>query len=594
MAKMIPPYISEDVKNRGEKQIFELFEKDPDTSDWIVLHSLGIAKHTQRTCGEIDFVVMAPKLGIFCLEVKSGEVKRENGVWHFTNRYGKTVKKNRSPFEQASDGMYSLIDFLKKVPNQDSDLSNLLFGFGVMFPHIEYNETGTEYEQWQVYDRHSRRGPVSFFIEELARNTKKKMEEKTHFIKKLPSRKDIEKIASILRGNFEILITPKQRLGDTEELILSYTKEQYKFLDHLEDNERCLFQGAAGTGKTMLALESAKRSIYSKKRTLLVCYNILLGNWLKLRLKNNTGENFLVEDFHTFLERIAKINTPIKPSIVQSNDYYTRALPYLAVEALDRGVIEPFDKIIIDEGQDLIRPEYLDVFSELLKGGLSGGNWEIYCDLEQQALFSKYTADTMLKMLGGRAHFAKFKLKVNCRNTKPIGENTARITGFEKPPFLPNNIEGLPVRYFFYKDKTEQIQKLEHILSDLKSKQIPLENISILSRYKLQNSSVSGLNMKKFPFEDITLRKNDPKLFTDCRNISFSTINAFKGLENSYIIITDVHKLKDDNNKDKDNEYRSQLYVAMSRAKVCLYVLADKSCEEDCNRLLKRVKKIVN
>ncbi len=112
MAKMIPPYISEDVKSRGEKQIFELFEKDPDTSDWIVLHSLGIAKHTQRTCGEIDFVVMAPKLGIFCLEVKSGE---ENGVWNFTNRYGKTVKKNRSPFEQASDGMYSLIDFLKKV-----------------------------------------------------------------------------------------------------------------------------------------------------------------------------------------------------------------------------------------------------------------------------------------------------------------------------------------------------------------------------------------------------------------------------------------------------------------------------------------------
>ncbi|MEQ8192746.1 MAG: hypothetical protein ABRQ39_32590 [Candidatus Eremiobacterota bacterium] len=45
--------------------------------------------------------------------------------------------------------------------------------------------------------------------------------------------------------------------------------------------------------------------------------------------------------------------------------------------------------------------------------------------------------------------------------------------------------------------------------------------------------------------------------------------------------------------KDKDNEYRSQLYVAMSRAKVCLYVLADKSCEEDCNRLLKRVKKVV-
>ncbi len=123
-----------------------------------------------------------------------------------------------------------------------------------MFPHVEYNETGTEYEQWQVYDRHSRRGPVSFFIEELAVNTKRKMEDRGNFYKKLPSKKDIEKVASVLRGNFEILLSPKQRLGDTEELILSYTQEQYKFLDHLEDNERCLFQGAAGTGKTMLYL----------------------------------------------------------------------------------------------------------------------------------------------------------------------------------------------------------------------------------------------------------------------------------------------------------------------------------------------------
>ena len=88
MARMIPPYISDEVKSRGERQIFDLFQNDPATADWVVLHSLGLSQHIKRLYGEIDFLVLAPGLGVFCLEVKSGEVQRRQGVWQFTNRYG--------------------------------------------------------------------------------------------------------------------------------------------------------------------------------------------------------------------------------------------------------------------------------------------------------------------------------------------------------------------------------------------------------------------------------------------------------------------------------------------------------------------------
>ena len=40
------------------------------------------------------------------------------------------------------------------------------------------------------------------------------------------------------------------------ENLLRLTAEQFDRLDELEENDRCLLTGAAGTGKTMLAMET--------------------------------------------------------------------------------------------------------------------------------------------------------------------------------------------------------------------------------------------------------------------------------------------------------------------------------------------------
>src|SRR5262245_31643027 len=107
MARMIPPRLSSDVKSSGEKQIFALLESDPDTADWIVLHSLGLARHVKRLHGEIDFLVLIPGQGVFCLEVKAGSVGRHEGEWVFTNRYNESTRSPRSPFAQVMDAMFS-------------------------------------------------------------------------------------------------------------------------------------------------------------------------------------------------------------------------------------------------------------------------------------------------------------------------------------------------------------------------------------------------------------------------------------------------------------------------------------------------------
>lgn len=579
MSHMIPPYVSDSVKSTGEKQIFNLLRNDPETKNWIVLHSLALAKHTKQLYGEIDFVVLAPNLGIFCLEVKSGRIGRKEGVWKFTNRFGEITTATRGPFQQAREAMFSLMEVIRKQYGKQSRFNRLLFGYGVMFPHILFSTKDLESEWWQIYDRDSRRQPVSNYIKQMAIQTRKKVECCKWFneAESLPGKTDLEQLSFFLRRNFEIIVTPKQRLTDIEEQLNEYTAEQFKCLDQLSSNKRCLFQGAAGTGKTLIAMESARHALAENKRTLFVCFNSLLGGWLKSQFQ--ADENLVISSFHKFLKSVSDDSTQ---KDCNHNDYFKFDLPLMALESIDSGAFEQFDKLIIDEGQDLIRGEYLDVFDALLKGGLSGGNWGIFCDFEKQAIYSEYSASEMLSMLEKRAAFTRFRLTINCRNTKPIGEEVSLISGFEKPPFLSADINGLPVEYHFYNNQDEEKKYLEEILLDLRNQKIKPENITILSPFVFQKSIASHIDKNRFWISDLSL---SPQGFLKGDHITFSTIHGFKGLENSYIILADIIRLMDD-------DFKSLLYVGMSRAKVGLHVMLDSLLRKDYGQLIKKGFKI--
>lgn len=576
MARMIPPYISEDIKSTGEKLIYNLFKSDSDTKDWVVLHSLALSKHTKRLYGEIDFLVLAPDLGVFCLEVKSGSVKRENGVWTFTNRYGESTTRTRGPFEQAQEGMFSLLESIRRKFGKEHRLAKVLFGFGVMFPHIIFPAEGPDQESWQIYDRDSRRFPISSYIRQLSKKTLDKMKNiKPDVV--LPTKEDIRQLVDYLRGDFERIVRKKDIISEIEGELDKYTSEQFLCLDQLEDNPRCLFLGAAGTGKTMIAMESARRKIFKNKRVLFLCFNSLLASWLQDQQLTLRSQQLTISTFHRFLEQVASANPDCYRSDTEKNDdYFKFELPLLALTSIDEGYCEPFDHIIIDEGQDLLRPEYLDVLDALLVGGLKGGSWEIYADFENQAIYSEYSPQEMLSMLEERSSFARFKLKINCRNTKMIGEQTSILTGFEEPPFLPSKAEGIPVEYIFC-DKGDFTKSLEAILKRLSSEGIPPDSITILSPFRFENSSASAL---KNASDIINLNKFG-KFRSGINKVSFSTIHGFKGLENSYIILTDINFLN-------NPEIKSLLYVGMSRAKVGLFMILNQAVEKEYREIVKR------
>jgi len=575
MARMIPSVISPEVKSVAERRTFEWFRDDPRTDGWIVLHSLGISNHNKVIYGETDFFVLAPQLGLFAIEVKGGRVKRECGIWYFTDKHGKSGQKERGPFDQARDGVFSIVQALKtRLDNNHKHLEKVFFGIGVMFPDIEYTAVGIDEEQWQVFDSNNGK-EVGAFIQHIAACTCEKWESLYGVLseEKLPTSEDIEYLVSILRGDFDKVVSISAQIRFAEESLVELTKEQYRCLDQLDDNPRCLIQGAAGTGKTLLAVEETKKAVAKGEKVALFCFNANLGEWMRNYFYNLPSDlqPAYVGTFHKYMVNIVKskgVYLRFPHNEDQFTEFYNEDVPEAARIAM-RDRTNMFDKIIIDEAQDLIQPQYLDIMDLCLKKGFGRGRWTMFGDFTMQAIYSGgKTGENLKEMIEDRTAFIHFKLTVNCRNTKPICEEIQTVTGFRAPNELWTKVEGPPVNYITYSTKDEQREHLERLLTSLLENHISEKKITILSPLKRENSIVSTID--KYDIRDFRASGSN--------KITFCTIQGYKGLENTIVILTDIETFQPD----------KLMYVALSRARSGLYILESDSASKEYLELLQR------
>ena len=281
MARMIPPAIPACCPSVGEKEIFTRLKDEAATHDWTVLHSLDIAQHIRQVSGEADFVIIAPSRGVLCLEVKAcRSLRRENGMWF----YGHDLKGDpRGPFKQAAEAMHSI---RQRVIQKDPSLSRVLFCSAVAFPFIEFNATSCEWHPWQVFSATEfKHQPISALIINILHSAMEHLQTQisnrwSHDIENTLSVQQATTIVKILRSNFEFAENISERRLRQQAELIRYTEEQFFALDTMEDNPRVLFTGPAGTGKTLLALETARRAVNIGKSVLLFCFNRLLGQWL--------------------------------------------------------------------------------------------------------------------------------------------------------------------------------------------------------------------------------------------------------------------------------------------------------------------------
>src|SRR5688572_20593861 len=224
MAKLLPPYIDKNCKSSGEKLIFEIFKNNSFTKDWIVLHSLNLSQHTVRLYGEIDFLILIPGGGIYVMEVKGGDVKCIDGVWHFIDRHG-NVNKNKSPFNQARDAMFSLRSAIEKEFGKGHKLTKTLSGFLCAFPHISFDKHSVEYESWQILDKDSLKNGTENFFKTLVDQFIQKHKGQRWFSQKdsLPDANDLKQLCDFLRGDFERVRTAKEKLAEFDKQVKAYT-----------------------------------------------------------------------------------------------------------------------------------------------------------------------------------------------------------------------------------------------------------------------------------------------------------------------------------------------------------------------------------
>lgn len=568
MATMIPAQYDSSTASAAERRIFDLLKNDPRTDGWTAIHSLGLVKRGNKPYGEIDFVIMIPGGGILCLEIKGGRVSCKDGIWTTTNREGKTSTMNRSPFMQALEGMHAIRKAVGIKFGAEHAAAKTVFGRGVIFPDIQMPTEPFEWETWEGIDHDDLNQPISISLQGMMHGHRKKLGIPVSCTE--PSPATLRLIQQFLRPDFEPVLTKSSQLHDTENSLLRLTEEQYDGLDLLADNERCLFEGAAGTGKTMLALEYARRSARTGLRTLLLCFNKLLGDWMHSQVKESGDENLLKAGRYYQLLREMIIASPFsaefqaKEKHESGSELYGTIYPFFGQLALD-GAVDPFDVVVIDEAQDLLNPGVLDVINVWLKGGLATGKWAIFGDFHRQAIFGDLSGEELKFLLSNRVPgFSKGRLRQNCRNTRNIGEETALLSGFDAPPYRMGQIEGLPVDYHYYHSMETQSAALAEILRRLLRDGVKPTEIVVLSRLRLENSGVRDTDGgNDFRLVEVggafPARSRIPL-------IPFSTIHAFKGMESKVVVLCDGEQVT-------EGDQQALLYVGMSRARSLLMVL---------------------
>lgn len=511
-----------------EGVMFEGLKKLPD--DYYVFHSLRISTVVDNIFheSETDFVVFNKRLGIICLEAKAGQVQYKDGYWLYGS--GEPMH-NGGPFNQASSNKWKLIKYFENH-RFASVLDKCKFLHAVWFPSLSEQKVATMTLPTEA-DRNL------IMTEEALTNPEPYLER--IFATELPGGKitnlsdnDVNRIMKeILCPQFNVFPSVTFE-SDLKKIVFHrLLQEQSGILNFLSEQKTAVINGAAGTGKTMIAVEKAKRHASAGEKVLFLCYNAQLKNYLS---ENYEHENI---DYYTVSGLACKLCDTTTPNYEK-----------LKSKLEDMYVFEnfPYMHVIIDEGQDF----GIDAVEET---GIIETIKSIITDTKPETA-SFYIFYDKLQLV--QAHKipqyiseadCKLTLYRNCRNTENIATTSLAPITERKPKLIDGCVKGVPAKLHFCDTDEKVKEKIDIIIDMLKGQSV--KDIVILT-CKTETTSVltqyinNGLYRNKY---------------------RFSTCRKFKGLEADAVILIDV-----DSNVFED-ENALIYYVGTSRARLWLDML---------------------
>lgn len=561
MAIMIPGMQYKDLQKDfngsvGELRLYELLEQLP--NDFYVLHSTSWNEQRRRNelsprkyvqWGEADFTVYHPEKGIIVFEVKDGLISysRERG-WNQTNR--KTgATSSIDPMAQAEKSKYYFRDQIFK-PAFDG-MVPFTFCSAVWFTSGDRNlVTGNL--------------PLNYKEETtLWANDLASVEQVQNAINRVfkyhdaycanPSEELTNKTLDLLAPEFGLVKSIHSRAIANETLFHLMTREQNRLLEYLDEQQTAAIHGAAGTGKTIMAIEKAKR-LETDGPVLLLCFNRFLMEHIREELS----------DSHPSISvfTIDGLYTKLSGGLAHFDSADDRNDAILEVLMDWKNLRWNYKHIIVDEGQDFFA-DHLQLLSEIAEE--KDGCFYVFYDKNQFIQGQEYP-----EWLDHAE--CRLVLSHNCRNTHEIALTSTR----------PIDLPEKRVRMNPFMQRAEQPKpKLFFVLDNEMLQEYVLKLIRKYSDAKYKKTDIVLLSMKAEGCSALEREKMIPELAAICSDrrqtnkVLFTTVRKFKGLESDVVICIDV-----DEDTFVNDTNRSLFYVGTSRAKTWLDIVTTTSQEE--------------
>ena len=501
----------------SERKVFQLLQGSPGWDDWVGLHSLRLDWHLNQVEGEIDFLLIGP-VGIFTVEVKGGRIEFDGNVWTSTDRDGVIHKLRKSPMRQASDAMWSLKNVLcgPRFANAKKIAKLARWGCIVVLTDSDIRVPSVEW--------HPDKTVVSSALlnfEAFSASLKSAIQ---YHVNQDPQHRNIDPdeikiLTQSCRPIFDTVPSLKEELLHHDEIAMALTSEQYRVLDWAMGNPRIICAGGAGTGKTLVALEVARRKRDSGCTVTFTCGSQPLIDLLA-RQPRTSDINFVE---WTQLDDSPKV-----------------------------------DFLVIDEAQDFLGSGFEKVVSSILKSGLTQGEWFVSLDPNMQSGLNKPFDKEYLEIL--KSYATLMRLNKNVRNTLTIIEQTQWATKADLGVEGTGSGPGV-----FWAASSDPLSEGDLVAREVRR---------LLDEESTHPSEIAILYLNpsaKPQFSEEASRElGIPLLELSGPNhvcgVTFASAAAFKGLERQAILIVGARNL------DEVINPLHHLYTGMSRARGFLWI----------------------
>ena len=542
MATMIPDIPREFDAKSHEGIMFDELNQLPE--EYYVFHSFEIVtiKNNQILESETDFVIFHPKKGLICLEAKAGQVKYENGYWLYGS--GKAMKHN-GPYIQAKRNKWNLRDYMVEH-GLEYECNNCKKLHAVWFPDVPEANFKGESLPGEGDIRITLTSDSFGHIQECIDNIFA-FEGQDRCTTNLSERSVQKILERVLAPSFNLISLQQIEQERNKNVFKRMLREQVALLNYLEEQNNAIINGLAGTGKTVMAVEKARRHSEKDEKVLFLCYNAFLNEHLR--------ETYPYP--HVSYYTVAGLSQKLCKKV----DY--KALQEKLMQMFLEGTF-PYQHVIIDEGQDFGKEEIDEVeIIELLRENAieneeRNGTFYLFYDKNQMVQSKKapkYIEDADCKLT----------LYRNCRNTENIALTSLRLLGSDKAPKLyPDAVMGDLPEIGFCATKEDVVTLLNAEID------------------KYIDAGYNGITI-------LTCKTEENSIIADCcKNskynykrgyVKFTTCRKFKGLESDVIIVVDIDK------DTFEDEGEQLMYVGTSRARFKLSCIVNMT-EDECLSLM--------